>query len=625
MSLNRAQSDAVDDVIGTTPWMSLSEGYTRQHNNCKNLIKGREINVDRRALIEAARGDRPLDLEIRNVSLVNVFTCEIYPVDIGIFGERIAVVLPVGEHELEARSTIDGTGKWAAPGFVDPHVHIESMMATPATFAAAVLPYGTTTVVIDPHEIANVMGKDGVRFMIEASEGLPLRVYVCVPSSVPAVPGKETAGAVFGPADVAEMLTWLRVVAVGEVMDYPGVIRGDPRMMGIVQAGHDARVTIQGHAPFLSGRELNAYLASGASDDHEMVLGNVTVEKLRLGMLPLMRKASGINTIPDILPGLMSMPFLELAICTDDIEPADLARAGHLDRGIREVIKHGVDPAVAIRWATLVGARQYRLWEHGAIAPGYHADIVLLSSLKEVQASEVIVGGKLVVENGELIVPIQEPPTTVRITNSVRLGSLDKDAFKLKPPVENGDVDVNVILFGEDILLRLEQTSAQVENGELQLNSVDKDAVLLSVVPRHGQSHPPSVAVMKGLGLKRGAMATTISHDCHNIIVAGKEPGDMLAAVMALKESAGGVVLVEGEKVMATVELPIAGLLSWKPVSEVAGQVERFNQAAHELGLTYPVPVLALSFLALAVIPDVRITDLGLVDVNSQEFIPVFP
>jgi len=580
--------------------------------------------MDRSELIAASRGDRALDLVIRDVQLVNVFTCEIYPADIGIFGDRVAIVGLAGEYELEAAHEIDGRGKWAVPGFVDAHVHIESSMVTPANFAAAVLPFGTTTAIIDPHEIGNVLGKDGVKFMIEASEGLPLRVYISIPSAVPSVPGKETAGAEFSPADVAEMLTWPRVIAVGEVMDYIGVINGDPKMMGIVQAGLDAGVTIQGHAPFLSGRELNAYLTSGARDDHEMILASVTEEKVRLGMLPLLRTSTAVGTFPKILPSLLEKPFLDLAFCTDDIVPEDILANGHLNRGIREAIRLGADPAHTIRWATLVGARNFGLSELGAIAPGYLADILLLDTLEEVQTSEVIVGGKLIVKGGGLIEPIQEPTSTIQVEKSVHLQPLEVEAFKIKPPEGKDEVDVNVLVFSDDFLTDAELTQARVENGEVVLESISEDACILSVVPRHGQTHPPSLAIMKGFGLKSGAMAGTISHDCHNIVVAGKSESDMLLAVQELERLGGGIVLVEDGKVLVEIHLPVAGLMSWKPAEEVAVETERFNKVAKEKGITFPDQMWALAFLALAVIPEVRITDFGLIDVKTQEFVPLF-
>lgn len=582
--------------------------------------------MDRTQLIEAARGDRPLDLAILNVNLVNVFTCEIYPADIGIFGERIAVVGPAGAYKLQAKQIIDGTGKWAAPGFVDTHLHIESTMVTPAHYAAAVLPFGTTTSIIDPHEIGNVLGMDGIRYMVEGSEGLPLRVYLSVSSCVPAVPGKETAGADFGPAEVAEMLTWPRAIAVAEVMDYMGVVNGSPKMVGIVEAGLAAGATLQGHSPLLMGRHLNAYIAAGIENDHELRQGDEGLEKLRLGLLPLLKVSSFGNHVPNILPTLKTAPFLDIALCTDDIEPADLLENGHMDRVIREMLAHDIPPAVAIRWATYNGARHYKLRDHGAIAPGYYADIVLLSSLEAVKTSEVFVGGRLVVKEGQLIVPVTEPPTSIKIENSVRLHRpLTLEDFTLKPPLQNGQVQLNLMVLEPTRLTSLETVSVEVKNGQLDLSALGDEVCLISVVPRHGQTHPPALALLKGLGLRRGTLASTVAHDSHNIIITGHRPADMLLAVQELQKCGGGIIAVDEGQVLGKVELPLAGLMSLKPVAELAVDMKALNETVQSLGIDHRARALATSGLALTVIPKVRISDLvGLLEVETQESIPVF-
>lgn len=581
--------------------------------------------MNRTELIAAARGERRLDLAITNVNLVNVFTCEIYPADIGIYGDRIAVVGPAGAYNLEAKETIDGSGKWATPGFVDTHVHIESTMVTPAKYAEAVLPFGTTTSIIDPHEIGNVLGMEGVRFMVEGSEGIPLRVYITVSSCVPAVPGKETAGADFGPVEVAEMLTWPRVIAVAEVMDYMGVVNGSPKMVGIVEAGLQAGVKIQGHSPLLMGRGLNAYVAAGIDNDHELRRGDEGLEKLRLGILPLLKVSTFGNYARSIVPTLKSAPFLEIALCTDDIEPADLLENGHMDRVIREMLYHDIDPAVAIRWATYNGARHYQLRDHGALGPGYYADIVLLSSLQEVVTSEVFVGGRLVVENGRLLASIPEPETGLEVENTVRLRSLSVEDFRLKAPIKEGQVELNLMVLAQTRLTQVETVTAQVRDYQLNLADLGDDVCYVSVVPRHGQTHRPVLAVLKGLNLKRGTLATTIAHDSHNIIITGHRPEDMLLAVRELEKCGGGIVVVDQGQVLALVELPLAGLMSLKPVSELAVEMQAINDIVKNLGIDHRAQALSTSGLALTVIPEVRISDLvGLMDVETQEAIPVF-
>jgi adenine deaminase len=400
-------------------------------------------------------------------------------------------------------------------------------------------------------------------------------------------------------------------------------------MVDIVQSGLAADVVIQGHSPLLMGRNLNAYIAGGIDNDHELRQGTEGLEKLRLGLFPLLKVSSYGNHVPNILPALKTVPYLEIALCTDDIEPADLLENGHMDRVIREMMSHGIEPAVAIRWATYVGARHYKLRDHGAIAPGYYADIVLLSSLEEVTTSEVLVGGKLVVENGRLLEPIQEPTTTVHLENSVHVRyPLSAETFRLKAPVKEGRVDLNLIAIQPNRMTDLETVSVPVSDYELDLAALGPDICYVSVVPRHGQPHPPTLALLKGLGLRRGTIASSIAHDSHNILVVGHLPDDMLLAVRRLEQCRGGVVIVNEGEIVAEVELPVAGLMSFKSVAELAGEMKILNDAARDCGINInpQAPALAITGLALTVIPKVRISDLGsLFDVSSQEFRPVFP
>lgn len=584
--------------------------------------------MDRERLIQAARGERQLDLAITNVNLVNVFTCEIYKADIGIIEDRVAIVGPAGEYELDAKESFEGEKKWAVPGFVDTHLHIESSMVTPPNYAAAVLRRGTTTSIIDPHEIGNVLGVDGVKYMIEASEDIYLRVYITVPSSVPSAPGKETAGAVFGVEEVRKMLSLPRVIGVAEVMNYIGVIKGEKRDLDIIQAGLDEGVNIQGHSPLLMGRPLIAYLASGVENDHEIRGGAEGIEKLRLGMMPLLKLSSYGNPLPDVLPDFKSLPFFEVALCTDDIEPSDLINRGHMDAVVREVINQGIDPAMAIRWATINGARHYGLRDHGAIAPGFLADIVLLSSLEEVETSEVFVSGRLVVDGGQLIVPIQDMTQGGAVKNTVRIGALKEEDFRLKAPINNGEVNANVLVYEPSRFRHLEERKATVNDGVVNHKALGDDICLVTVIPRHGQEHKHTIVPVEGLGLKRGALAATIAHDSHNLIVAGHRSSDMLHAVQELEECGGGIVVVGDEDVIAKLELPLAGLMSRKPVEEVAEEVKIVSQAARDVGISkhFHSPALALTGLTLTVTPKVSISDLGgLLDVETQEFIPVFP
>ncbi|HEY3082620.1 MAG TPA: adenine deaminase C-terminal domain-containing protein [Chloroflexota bacterium] len=579
--------------------------------------------MTRRELVEAARGDRELDLVIRGGSILNVYTDEVYPADLGIYRDRIAVVDPGGRFGLAGREEIDAGGLTAIPGLIDTHVHIESTMVTPPSYARAVLPLGTTTVVIDPHEIGNVLGRAGVEYMLRASEGLPLRTYLTIPSCVPAVSGIETAGAVFTAADVAEMLTWPRVLGVAELMDYPGIVRQHEHMAAIAEAGLAAGQRLEGHAPLLSGRELNAYLAAGVDSDHESREWPEMVEKLRLGMWVYGRENTFRLGAADLARALEEVPdACNVAMCTDDIDPDDLLRNGHLDRGIRRLIERGVAPARAIRFATLNGATRYGLHDLGALAPGKLADVVLVRSLEAPRAALVLSGGRVVARDGALTAAIEDPAPPP-LGDSVRIGPLEAESFLPSHAGAEGDVRVRVIAIDERRTTTLGEARVPFRGGRLAPPLPD-DLALLSVVPRHGQGHGPSVALLRGLGLRRGAIATTVAHDSHNLIVAGKTHGEMLEAARAVVEMGGGAALVAGGEVLARVRLPVAGLMSDQPVEAVAAEVRAFNALGRELGLWATSPVLAISSLALPVSPHVRITDLGVVDVVSQRFVDLF-
>ncbi len=580
----------------------------------------------RTQLVEAARGDRILDLALLNVNLINVFTCEVYPADVGVYGDRIALVTPAGTHRLEACRTIEAAGQWLAPGFVDTHLHIESTMVTPPAYAAGVLPWGTTTSIIDPHEIGNVLGKAGVRYMIDSSADIPLSVFICIPSCVPAVEGAETAGASFTAPDVAEMLQWPRVLGVAEVMDYQGVVNGDPRMLDIVQAGLDADSVIQGHSPLLRGRALNAYMAAGIHNDHELRDGAEGLEKLRLGLLPLLKVSSHGNHVPNILPAMLQAPHVDIALCTDDVEPADLMANGHMDRVIREMVAHGVAPVRAIRWATWMGAQHYGLRDRGAIAPGLRADMVLLSSLEEIQVQDVFAGGTQVVRDRELLVDIPlstlEPPGG----NTVHLQPFAASDLAPRPPIPQGEVQINVMHLLPSRLTELRTVTAHIENGSVQLDSIAEDACFAAVIPRHGQPHGPGLSVLTGLQLRQGAVASTVAHDSHNLLVVGRNTQDMALAVRHLEESQGGIAFAAGGHVLASVALPIAGLMSALSVSDLAREMDVLNDVAVELGITHRAKALATTGLALTVIPEVSASDTaGLLDVASQQAIPMFP
>jgi adenine deaminase len=497
-------------------------------------------------------------------------------------------------------------------------------MVTPPNYARSVLAYGTTTIVIDPHEIGNVLGQAGVDYMIKASAGLPLRVYVTIPSSVPAVHGIETAGAVFDAAAIAEMLSWPRVVGVAELMDYPGIVRQHPHMAAIAEAGLISGKRLEGHAPLLSGRELQAYLAAGVDSDHESREWPEMVEKLRLGMWIYGRENTFRRGAADLARALQMVPQAwNVAMCTDDIDPDDLLQHGHLDRGLRVLIANGVEPALAIRFATLNGAIRYGLTDLGALAPGKLADIGLVEHLAELRPTLVLAGGRVVAQQGRVTATIVDP-VPAPVGDSVRLARpLQLSDFQLSRPGAAGPVTMQVIAIDERRTTTLVERPVAFADGQPRLPLAD-DLTLLSVVPRHGQPHRPSLAVLAGLGLTAGAIATTIAHDSHNLIVAGKSPADLLLAARTVAELGGGAALVEDGRPLAVVPLPVAGLMSAAPVETVAAEVRAFNEHGRRLGLWATSPVLAISSLALPVAPFIRITDLGVVDTLTQQFIDLF-
>ena len=404
-----------------------------------------------------------------------------------------------------------------------------------------------------------------------------------------------------------------------------GVVNANPKMLKIVQAGLDAEVTIQGHSPGVTGRELNAYIAAGVQSDHEIYMPEEILEKCRLGMLPLVRDSTYASAPIRVIEQIKTHPFADFALCTDDIEPADLLRNGHLNRGIRNLISQGIDPALAIRYASLSGARHYYMRDIGAIAPGYLADFVLLSSLEEVTPDEVFVRGKLAAQDGELVESIADPTPPALLANTVMIPPLSLDQFKLKAPIDEGEVSINVMVLEPSFSTHLEVMPVSVSNGEVNLERLGKGFCIASVIPRHGQGGQPSVALLKGLALKEGAIASSVSHDSHNLTLVGQDAGDMLLAVRTVRENGGGFAAVSNGQVRGVVKLPIAGLMSDLSLDKIAEELMVFNGILRDLGLLGDSPAMAMTVLALPVFPSIRLTDRGLVDVATQKNLPLFP
>jgi adenine deaminase len=581
--------------------------------------------MDKNKVIAAATGEIPFDLVIRNIKFINLLTKEIYDSEIGIVDGRISHINQPGEKSLEGKEQYDGKGRYAAPGLIDTHVHIESSMMTPVNMAKAILVHGTTTIACDPHEIANVLGIEGVQYIIDSSRDIPLMVYILAPSCVPSVVGLETAGAVFNREEIDRIMAMERVIGLGEVMDFPGVIHQSQRMMNVLETAKKHTRFLQGHAPNLIGRELSAYLASGVSSCHETNFGEEARYKLRAGMTLECRESSIAQNIKAIAPVLKELQYPPNAtLCTDDREPDDLLKDGHIDHVLRRAIAEGIPPLEAIKMATYNAARLIDIPDLGLLKPGNLANIILLDSIDNFSVNEVFVKGKLVACDGKLVtaIPKQEFPIEKRNTLILQSKPVLED-FKIRSL--GSKVRVPVISFDPQmpIITELEQIELPVKDGFVDISGRD-DLAIMAVFERHGVNGNHSVSFIKNLGLTHGAIGSTVSHDCHNLMVLGKNIPDMLKAVEVLSKTGGGYVCTADGNVEALLELPIAGLLSDKPAEEVAVQTGKLKQTIKEFGITGDFPVLLLLVtLNLPVIPNVRLTDYGLVDVNTQTLIPL--
>ncbi|MGC9347453.1 MAG: adenine deaminase [Anaerolineae bacterium] len=564
-------------------------------------------------LLAVARGDEPADLLLNRARVVNVFTGEILESQVAVAGEWIAAV---GDG-YTGKQTLDLEGRLLVPGLIDTHVHVESSMCSPSQFARAVVPHGVTTAITDPHEIANVAGADGIRYMIEASEGLPMSILVNLPSCVPAT-DMGTAGATLDADDLIALRDLPRVLGLAEFMNVPGAVLGLPGAIEKLLAFQDKH--IDGHAPGITGQQLRAYVAAGPSTDHESTTADEALEKVRLGMHVLIREATAASNLSSLLPAVTPENARRFAFATDDRHPADLIDEGSIDHNLRLAVDSGLDPVTALRMATLNGAEAFGLEDRGAIAPGRRADMVVTPSLSEFQAIKVFFGGELVAEGGRLIVdsaPEDVDGTAVRSTVNV-----DLDELSFRIPAEGARLRV-IGVIPDQIATAMRTMEARIVDGEA-IPDVERDLLKMATVERHRNTGRVGLGFVQGLGLKEGAIAGSVGHDCHNITVAGVNDDEMLAAVGAVKELGGGLVAVKDGEVIASVPLPIAGLMSDQPIETVRDQMERLIEAAHELGSPLHDPFMQLGFLALEVIPRLKLTDQGLVDVEIFDFVPLW-
>lgn len=585
-----------------------------------------------RDLVDVAGGRSPADLVLRDGRWVNVCSGEIIEhTDVAILGSRIAYCGTDARPMIGSNTeVIEAEGRYLVPGLLDAHVHVESTMLTITQFARAVLPHGTTGAFIDPHEIGNVLGLAGVHLMVEEARTTPMQVYVQVPSCVPSAPGLETAGGQIGSEDVAEALSWPGVIGLGEVMNYPGIAAGDEGLHAEIAETLKAGKVVGGHyaSPDL-GAGFHAYAAAGPSDCHEGTRVEDAIARVRQGMAAMLRQGSACHDVAAQLPAITEQGIdpRHVLLCTDDRHPGTLLEDGHMDDVVRLAIAEGIPPLMAIQMATLNTAEHFGVARDvGCIAPGRYADILIVSDLERLAIDLVLAAGELASESGEMAIPSRPHPYPEAATGSVHLARpLRPSDFIIPSSVGDGRVRARVIEVVENqVVTRATSAELPVKGGHV-LPDLGKDVVLLAVVERHHATGSISHGFVKGFGLKgRCALASTVAHDAHNLIVMGTDPDAMARAANRVAEMNGGVCLVEEEQVAAAIPLPIAGLMSDQSVEIVARQAEDLHEGLRACGCSLNNAFVNLSFLALPVIPELRLTDLGLVDVGEQALVELF-
>ncbi len=563
-------------------------------------------------MVKAARGESAADLSLENARIVDVFTGRILKSSVAVKDGYIA-----GIGNYSAVETLDLKGRYLSPGFVDPHVHIESSMTCVSEFARTVAARGVTTVAADPHEIANVLGAEGIRYMIESAKDQPLDVRYTLPSCVPAT-HMETSGAKLTAADLEPFLAEEKVLALGEMMNFPGVIFRDPDVLAKIEMANRYGKPVDGHSPGLAGRDLQAYLAAGILSDHECTELPEAEEKLSAGMHVMIREGTGAKNLETLVSVVNDKTAPRLMWCTDDRHPHDLLDHGSIDFIVREAIRLGVEPITAIRIATLSAADYFGLKDRGAVAPGRRADLVVFEDLNNPVVDLVFTGGKLAAKHGEVVTGFPTPPPVeVPPSMNAELSSLD---FSIRAEGKRARA---IEIVPDQIVTRQYVFEPVAVDGFVR-SDIDKDILKIAVVERHKRTGNVGKGFLKGLGLKRGAVASSVAHDSHNIVVAGVTENDMAAAVREVIRMGGGLAVVCDGKTVESIELPIAGLMSREPVKAVRHKIDRLTKSARELGAVLKAPFMTLSFLALPVIPELKLTDRGLVDVVKFEFVPLF-
>ena len=574
----------------------MPESYAGKIN--RKLLKKQRI-------IAAAAGREPADLVLKNATFVNVFSNELSTMDIA-----VAEGLIVGMGSYQGRSEVDCTGKIVLPGFLDAHIHLESSLVSPTEFVKAVLPHGTTTVVTDPHEIANVMGTDGIEYMLQATEDLPVDVRFMLPSCVPATPLDES-GAILDYRAIDSFYDHPRVQGLAEMMNFVGAINGDEQTVEKIVAAQAHHKKIDGHAPDLQGNDLNAYIAAGVYSDHECHDVKDAIAKLERGQFIMIREGTAARNLEALMPLLTGKYADRCMFCTDDKHPNDLLEKGHIDYIVKKAISLGADPITAVKVACHNAARYFLLNNRGGISPGYLADFVIIDNFQDFNIEQVYKKGVLMVDHGEIQdfpSPEIEPYLVERAHKTFHVAALTAEDFAEKRP--------------RGIIGMVDGEITTVDAGYSDRIDVEYDVLKIAVVERHKNTHHIGIGYIQGYGLKSGAVATSISHDSHNIIVVGTSEADMAAAVNRVVELNGGIVVWDGEAPIAEVPLAIAGIMSDEPLVTVNEKLEHAKEVAHTLGVNPGIdPFMTLSFMALPVIPSLRITTRGVFDVTTQSYV----
>lgn len=572
--------------------------------------------TDLKKLIDTAAGRKPADLVLKNAQVIDVYQAEIIKGDIAIVNGKIA---GIGD-EYQGKESIDLKGKFVAPGFIDPHIHVESSYVTPEEFGRLLMPHGTTTVLADPHEIVNVLGLKGLDYMIEAAKETPMDIRYMMPSCVPAT-DMENAGAVVEAADMVSAFEKNQVDGLAEFMNYPGVIQAQDAILDKLLAAKDRGLRIDGHSPMVFEKELNAYVAAGVANDHECSTVQELKDRIARGMYVFLREGSVTQNLRELLKGVTENNYQRCVLSADDLQAKSILEIGHLDNSIRICVEEGLSPIRAIQMATINAAQCCQLNDRGAIAPGLRADLVIFSDLDNIEIEETYISGKQVAKAGKSLVPVHRV-STANVQSSVHIDKFIPAQLALELTSDKARA---IEVIPQEALTNEAIVSVQRDEKNQFVFDPKQDLTKIAVIERHHNTGNVFVGLLKDYGLKDGAIGLSIAHDSHNLIVTGTNDTDITAAVKALKEQDGGVVIIQSGKVVGRMALPIAGLMSDLTGEEVAEQEAEINRLAHQvLGVSEKVdPIMTLGFMSLAVIPNLKITDIGLVDVTKFEIVPV--